>query len=80
VGKLLTGIGRKKSVEVLSRHLADRYQAAVGICDVLAVYSESVSVAVLLAVFGSGTLLGELTVTVSEIDPVVDALIVPLVL
>ena len=49
-------------------------------CDVFAVYSESVSVAVLLAVFGSGTLFGEVTVTVSEIDPLADPAIVPLAL
>ena len=54
--------------------------AAVAVCDVLAAYSESVSVALLLAVLGSGTLFGEVTVTVSEIDPVAELLIVPVAL
>ena len=49
-------------------------------CDVFAVYSESVSVALLLAVFGSGTLFGEVTVAVSEIDPVAELLMVPVAL
>ena len=49
-------------------------------CDVFAVYSESVSVALLLAAFGSGTLSGEVRVTVSEIDPVAVALMVPVAL
>ena len=49
-------------------------------CDVFAVYSESVSVALLLAVLGSGTLFGEVTVAVSEIDPVAELLIVPVAL
>jgi hypothetical protein len=55
--------------------------AAVVPCDVLAtVYSESVSVALLLAVLGSGTLFGEVTVAVSEIDSVAELLIVPVAL
>jgi hypothetical protein len=50
------------------------------VCDVFAVYSESVSVALLLAVFGSNTLFGEVTVTLSEIEPLADPLIVPMAL
>jgi hypothetical protein len=48
--------------------------------EVPAIYSESVSVALLLAVLGSGTLFGEVTVAVSEIDPVAELLIVPVAL
>ena len=43
-------------------------------------HSVSVSVALLLAVFGSVTPLGAVTVAVSEIEPVAEALIVPVAL
>jgi hypothetical protein len=43
-------------------------------------YSVSVSVALLLAVFGSVTPLGAATVAVSEMEPVVEALMVPVAL
>ena len=43
-------------------------------------HSVSVSVALLFAVFGSVTPLGAVTVAVSEIEPVAEALIVPVAL
>ena len=44
------------------------------------IYSVSVSVALLLAVFGSSTPVGAVTVAVSEIEPVAEALMVPVAL
>jgi hypothetical protein len=43
-------------------------------------HNVSISVALLLAVLGSGTPAGDVTVVVFESDPVADALIVPLAL
>ena len=43
-------------------------------------YNVSVSVALLLALFGSVTPLGAVIVAVSEIEPVADAVIVPVAL